>query len=612
MSFGCGEVKRTRRIPSTAPAARSRSANSGRTRAPGVTAAPRRQLEVAAVAVDVLTEQRDLGDPAGGERLDLGDDLGERARDLDATHGRHDAERAVVVAADLDRHPRVVRRLAHGREGRREQGVVVDHGGVEDLRDRSARRRRREQLGRPVHVVRAHHDVDVTGAAAHLVTVLLRQATGHDDLSTVALRLPRLQVAEVAVQLVVRVLADAARVQHHDVGVVEIVRGDEAVGLEEPGDALGVVLVHLAPEGAHEVAPLVHGPRGYRSPQLGCRGWFGWGGPRHCSRWGSRWPRWSSSCSSRPATACRSPPRDPVAGTSDFVTRRPSSLPLTTVAPAAEQFDRRQEPGDSALSVMAQTVVILIGALSLLVVGRALLRMARSSFEPLDLGPVEQWPEPAQEMADAVDEGLAALASGPVDDVVIDCWVRLEVGRRRGRRGTRPSPRRRPSWRAACSRTCTPRATPSTTCSSATAGRATRTTPSTSTTGRWPCAPCGGSATPSPERQREAHDRRGGRRRRRARRGRDDAHRPRRVVAPRRVRAHRRRRQRAPRSWPSGGCWRRSPVRRGRRQCCGHGTRRPSIHASARSRRCCAAAPRTSASAAAGRNRCCSTWPSTA
>ncbi len=106
---------------------------------------------------------------------------------------------------------------------------------------------------------------------------------------------------------------------------------------------------------------------------------------------------------------------------------RATPRPLTTVAPAAEQFDTSQAPGDGALSVMAQTVVILIGALALLVVGRALLRMARSSFEPLDLGPVEHWPEPAQEMADAVEESLAALASGPVDDVVIDCWVRLEA-----------------------------------------------------------------------------------------------------------------------------------------------------------------------------------------
>jgi hypothetical protein len=104
-----------------------------------------------------------------------------------------------------------------------------------------------------------------------------------------------------------------------------------------------------------------------------------------------------------------------------------NSLPPTTVSPAAEQFDTSHVPGEGALSVMAQTVVILIGAIALLLVGRALLRMARGSFEPLDLGPVEQWPAPAQEMAEAVDEGLAALVSGPVDDVVIDCWVRLEA-----------------------------------------------------------------------------------------------------------------------------------------------------------------------------------------
>ena len=112
-----------------------------------------------------------------------------------------------------------------------------------------------EQLGGAVDVVRAHHDVDVAGPRAHEVTVLLGEAAGHDDLATVALRLPRLQVAEVAVQLVVGVLADAARVQHDDVGVGLRRGGDHPVGLEESGDALGVVLVHLAPERAHEVAP---------------------------------------------------------------------------------------------------------------------------------------------------------------------------------------------------------------------------------------------------------------------------------------------------------------------------------------------------------------------
>ena len=42
--------------------------------------------------------------------------------------------------------------------------------------------------------------------------------------------------------------------EHDDVGGVLRRGRDEAVGLEEAGDALGVVLVHLAPEGAHQVA----------------------------------------------------------------------------------------------------------------------------------------------------------------------------------------------------------------------------------------------------------------------------------------------------------------------------------------------------------------------
>ena len=223
-------------------------------RSAGVTGAAGGELEVAAVAVDVLAEQRHLGDAVGGERLDLGDDVGERAAHLLAAYGRDDAERARVVAADLDRDPGVVRRRPAGRQRRREHRVVVDDGGVEDLGDRPGAARLVEQLGGAVDVVRAHHDVDVAGPRAHDVAVLLGETAGHDDLAAVALRLPRLEVAEVAVQLVVGVLADAARVQHDDVGVGLGRGGDHPVGLEQPGDALGVVLVHLAAERAHEVA----------------------------------------------------------------------------------------------------------------------------------------------------------------------------------------------------------------------------------------------------------------------------------------------------------------------------------------------------------------------
>jgi hypothetical protein len=62
-------------------------------------------------------------------------------------------------------------------------------------------------------------------------------------------------VAERAVELVVGVLADAARVEDDDIGVAVVVHRDEPLRIEQPGDALGVVLVHLTPERAHDVAP---------------------------------------------------------------------------------------------------------------------------------------------------------------------------------------------------------------------------------------------------------------------------------------------------------------------------------------------------------------------
>ena len=100
--------------------------------------------------------------------------------------------------------------------------------------------------------------------SADEATVLLGEAAGDDDLASVALRLPGLEVAEVAVQLVVGVLADAARVEHDDISVGELTGRDHAIGLEQPSDALGVVLVHLAPERAHDIAPSTHGSPGYR------------------------------------------------------------------------------------------------------------------------------------------------------------------------------------------------------------------------------------------------------------------------------------------------------------------------------------------------------------
>ena len=131
--------------------------------------------------------------------------------------------------------------------------MVVEHGGIEDLGDLPVRPRVLNELRSAVDVVRAEHDVHPRGLLGDDVAILLRQTPGHDDLATVGLGLPLLQPAEAAVQLVVGVLTNAARVQHDHISVVLGLHRHHAVGLEHASDALGVVLVHLAPEGAHEI-----------------------------------------------------------------------------------------------------------------------------------------------------------------------------------------------------------------------------------------------------------------------------------------------------------------------------------------------------------------------
>ena len=110
-----------------------------------------------------------------------------------------------------------------------------------------------DQIGGAMHVVGAEHHVDPRRLRADALGLVLGEASAHDDLHAGATVFDRLEHAEVAVELVVGVLPDAAAVEHHDVGVLGIGSRNETIGLEEAGDALGVVLVHLTPEGADEV-----------------------------------------------------------------------------------------------------------------------------------------------------------------------------------------------------------------------------------------------------------------------------------------------------------------------------------------------------------------------
>jgi len=62
------------------------------------------------------------------------------------------------------------------------------------------------------------------------------------------------KLAQVAVKTVVGVFTNAAGIEDDDVGVLGAVRGHQALGFEQTGESLGIVLVHLAPKRAHEVA----------------------------------------------------------------------------------------------------------------------------------------------------------------------------------------------------------------------------------------------------------------------------------------------------------------------------------------------------------------------
>ena len=225
-------------MPSTASSARSRSANCGRH-----WPAPRsRPYELTFWPSSVISR-----DAVGGELLDLVDDVAHAPADLGAAHDGHDAERARVVAPDLDGDPR-----ASGRP-RARAGSADGYASCSSRISTTGPSARAlvEQRGRVGEVVGAEHDVDVAGPLDDQLAVLLGQAAADRDLQVGPAVLQRLEVPEVAVELVVGVLADAAGVEHHDVGRLEVVGRLHALGREQPGDALGVVLVHLAPEGAH-------------------------------------------------------------------------------------------------------------------------------------------------------------------------------------------------------------------------------------------------------------------------------------------------------------------------------------------------------------------------
>jgi hypothetical protein len=140
---------------------------------------------------------------------------------------------------------------ARSRRTGRADGKASDSARISRTGPSSAARL--QQLDGPTDVVGAEHHVDERRPLLDRGLVLLGEAPGDGDLHAGPRPLQRLQLTEVAVQLVVGVLPDAARVEDDHVGAVDVGHLRQPVGLEQAGDALGVVHVHLAPVGAHGV-----------------------------------------------------------------------------------------------------------------------------------------------------------------------------------------------------------------------------------------------------------------------------------------------------------------------------------------------------------------------
>ena len=173
-----------------------------------------RNRDVAAVRVHVLAEERDLDDaaPRRGPAPRPGC---RRSSGIAAGPGR-------AARCRTCRRCRTPARSTPTRGTRRRAPPAARWGRPPCTRGRPSAGRRSsdgvQQLEQVRQGVRADHDVDPRRAPLDLALVLLREAPRHHDAQRRVVVLQRLQVAEVAVQPVVGVLADRARVEHHDLG----------------------------------------------------------------------------------------------------------------------------------------------------------------------------------------------------------------------------------------------------------------------------------------------------------------------------------------------------------------------------------------------------------
>ena len=131
-------------------------------------------------------------------------------------------------------------------------GDALGRGRIEDLHHLPLTLGPTQQIGRAGQVVRSEDHVDPADLLLNQLTVLLGQATTDGYLHARLGIDQGLEAPERSVQLPVGILPDTTRVQHHDIGLLQVVGLLHAVRHQHAGQSFGVVFVHLAPERAND------------------------------------------------------------------------------------------------------------------------------------------------------------------------------------------------------------------------------------------------------------------------------------------------------------------------------------------------------------------------
>ena len=216
---------------------------------------------LAVPGVDVLADQGELAHAGLSQGAGLVHDALHRARELRAARVGHHAEGAELVAA-----------LLHGEEGghaARQRAGAVRRGQMAELVvdrelgvDHAAAFGPAQQLGQAVIALGADHEINGGLAPLYLGAFRLRHAAGDHDPGGFprggALAAQHAQLAKLGVDLLGRLLADMAGVEHDQVRIGLIGGLPVALGRQEIGHALPVIDVHLAAIGLD--VDLLHGP----------------------------------------------------------------------------------------------------------------------------------------------------------------------------------------------------------------------------------------------------------------------------------------------------------------------------------------------------------------